>query len=223
MNQTPWKYIIFNIFIGLMLVCGYFSTAGLHFQAIDFQIDSKKSKASYEKLKEEERRLTLIAEISRAEALFNKIKLNNLIEEQLSEIKNKVQSINIESNYKMLMADQYQEQARTQLFYVFVASILLIIISGIIGNLNRSLLLGQPISVRFSQISDFLFSGKNQKEVFEPIVADWQEEYFEALSKKEMRKARWINVRYTYAFLAAMWMKSPIGDLIEFVIKIAKP
>ena len=71
-------------------------------------------------------------------------------------------------------------------------------------------------------ISSFFYSPKNQKEVFEPIVTDLQEEYFEAVFKKEIWKARWINVRYTYAFLAAMWMKSPIGDLIEFVTKIAK-
>lgn len=72
-------------------------------------------------------------------------------------------------------------------------------------------------------LTNFLFSPKHNKDVFQPIVADWQEEYLEALFKKETWKARCINVRYTYAFLAAMWQKSPIGDLIEFVIKIAKP
>jgi len=71
-------------------------------------------------------------------------------------------------------------------------------------------------------ISTFCFSSKNNEEMFKPIVADWQEEYFEALFKKEIWKARWINVRYTYAFLGAMWQKSPIGNLIEFVSKIAK-
>ncbi len=73
-----------------------------------------------------------------------------------------------------------------------------------------------------NSFSEFCFSKKNNKEVFTPLVADWQEEYFEALFKKENWKARWINVRYTYAFLTAMWQKSPIGDLIEFVVKIAK-
>jgi len=53
-------------------------------------------------------------------------------------------------------------------------------------------------------------------------VADWDEEYFEALSNKEIWKARWINMRYTYAFIIAIWQKSPIGDLIEFIRKIAK-
>jgi len=79
-----------------------------------------------------------------------------------------------------------------------------------------------PLHIKFSIFSNFLFSNKNQKEVFEPIIADWQKEYFEALSKKEIRKARWINVRHTYAFLIAMCQKSPIGDLIEFISKIAK-
>ena len=73
------------------------------------------------------------------------------------------------------------------------------------------------------KITEFLFSAKIQKEIFEPITVDWHEEYFEALFKKEIWKARWMNMRYTYAFFAAMWQKSPIGDLIEFVNKIAKP
>lgn len=77
-------------------------------------------------------------------------------------------------------------------------------------------------SYKLLKITNLFYSDKTQKEVFHPIVADWQEEYFKALYKKEIWKALWINVRYTYAFLAAMWLKSPIGDLIEFVIKIAK-
>ena len=32
-----------------------------------------------------------------------------------------------------------------------------------------------------------------------------------------------INLRNTYGFIIAIWQKSPIGDLIEFVVKIAKP
>ena len=79
-----------------------------------------------------------------------------------------------------------------------------------------------PTNVKLLMICRFFYSANNQKEVFEPIAADWQEEYFEALFKKEIWKVRWINVRYTYAFFAAMWQKSPIGDFIEFISKIAK-
>lgn len=75
---------------------------------------------------------------------------------------------------------------------------------------------------RFSNVTGFRFSAKTQTEVFQPIAADWQEEHFEALFKNEIWKARWINVRYAYAFLAAMWMKSPVCDVIEFVMKVAK-
>lgn len=78
------------------------------------------------------------------------------------------------------------------------------------------------INIEFSYIIRFLYSNKTQRDVFEPITADWQEEYFEALFRKEIWKARWINVRYIYAFLIAMWQKSPIGDLIEFVRKFAR-
>lgn len=88
--------------------------------------------------------------------------------------------------------------------------------------ISLSLKVYSPPSSFLQKITSFVFSVKTQKEVFEPTIADWQEEYFEALFKKEIWKARWINVRYTYAFLGAMWQKSPIGDLIEFVSKIAK-
>jgi len=89
-------------------------------------------------------------------------------------------------------------------------------------SMNLSLMALMHCASNFLKISNFLFSTKTQTEVFVPIGADWQEEYFEALFKKEIWKARWINIRYTYAFLVAMWQKSPIGDLIEFIIKIAK-
>jgi hypothetical protein len=75
---------------------------------------------------------------------------------------------------------------------------------------------------KYLNITSFFYSPRTQKEIFEPIIADWQEEYFEALSKKETWKSRWINVRYTYAFLGAMWQKSPLGNLIEFISKLAK-
>ena len=87
---------------------------------------------------------------------------------------------------------------------------------------NPNYIYSKSIIWRLFKVNSYLFSSKTNKEVFEPIVADWQEEYFEALSKKEIWKARWINGRYSYAFVLAMWQKSPISDLIEFVIKIAK-
>ncbi len=71
-------------------------------------------------------------------------------------------------------------------------------------------------------ISSFFYSPKTQKEVFEPIVAEWQYEYFEDLRNKRFGRAKCTNLRWTYHFIAAMLQKSPIGDLIEFISKIAK-
>ncbi len=71
-------------------------------------------------------------------------------------------------------------------------------------------------------ISSFLYSVKNQKEVFEPIVAEWHFEFFEDLKKGRVLKAKWTNIRWTYHFLVAMLQKSPIGDFIEFIRKLMK-
>jgi len=89
------------------------------------------------------------------------------------------------------------------------------------NNISRKKIISPPGLHLFS-IVDFFYSPKTVKEVFKQTLDDWHEEYFEALFKKEFLKARWINVRYTYAFFAAMWQKSPIGDFIEFISKIAK-
>ncbi|HEY0461542.1 MAG TPA: hypothetical protein VGC97_20565 [Pyrinomonadaceae bacterium] len=79
-----------------------------------------------------------------------------------------------------------------------------------------------PLGYKFLKITAFLYSTKTQKEVFESIACDWNEEIFNALKKNKDANLFMINARNTYAFLAAMWQKSPIGDLIEFVVKIAK-
>jgi hypothetical protein len=52
-------------------------------------------------------------------------------------------------------------------------------------------------------------------------MAEWDEEIFEALNKNKDANLFIINVRNTYGFIVAMCQKSPLGDLIEFVRKIA--
>ncbi|CAN5286187.1 hypothetical protein BH20ACI1_BH20ACI1_06570 [soil metagenome] len=103
---------------------------------------------------------------------------------------------------------------------IFYVDTIMLIIKLLVNNSANAV--DSLISIKLLVICKFLYSAKTQREVFEPIIADWQEEYFEALFKKEIWKARCINMRYIYAFFAAMWQKSPIGDLIEFVRKFAK-
>jgi hypothetical protein len=71
------------------------------------------------------------------------------------------------------------------------------------------------------KISAFLFSQKAQKEIFLTAMAEWDEEIFEALKKDKDANLFMINVRNTYGFIMAMWQKSPLGDLLEYVRKIA--
>jgi hypothetical protein len=66
-----------------------------------------------------------------------------------------------------------------------------------------------------------LFSAKTQKEIFKPAIAEWDEEIFEALKQNKDANLFMINVRNTYGFIMAMWQKSPLGDLLEYVRKIA--
>jgi hypothetical protein len=66
------------------------------------------------------------------------------------------------------------------------------------------------------------YSLKTKETVFDPIRADWQDELAEAKQKREVWKAVQINIRYSFAFVAAMLLKSPLGDLIELVRKIAR-
>lgn len=51
------------------------------------------------------------------------------------------------------------------------------------------------------KLTRILYSQKKQKEIFEPIITDWWIEYLDALDEKNVWKARWINVRYIFAFL----------------------
>jgi hypothetical protein len=63
---------------------------------------------------------------------------------------------------------------------------------------------------------DFFYAPKTVSEVFEQIVANWREEYYEALKKKRGLKARWINVRYTYRFMLAMGLSKVFSVIKSF-------
>lgn len=82
--------------------------------------------------------------------------------------------------------------------------------------------LSAPYRYKLLKLSELLFSDKTQKEIFLQIMADWNEEIYETLKDKKESSLFMINSRNTYTFILAMWMKTPIGDLIEFIRKFAK-
>jgi hypothetical protein len=55
-----------------------------------------------------------------------------------------------------------------------------------------------------SRLADFLCSRKTKREIADPIIADMQFEYYEALSAHRKAKAAWIRVRGCFAFFHAL-------------------
>lgn len=74
---------------------------------------------------------------------------------------------------------------------------------------------------RLLRIATLLYSGKTVEEVFKQAVGDWREDYFDAVSSGDKTRARIVNIRGRYTFLKMMILRSPIGDLLEIIRKIA--
>lgn len=68
---------------------------------------------------------------------------------------------------------------------------------------------------------EFLCSPKTVEKIFRPLIADWQYEIFEALKAKRIWKARWISLRYRWAFLMALG-PSRLWAVVEKVAGIVK-
>lgn len=76
--------------------------------------------------------------------------------------------------------------------------------------------------ILFWEIPNMFYSPRTKETVFEPLKSDWQRELYEARLRNQTWKAFEINIRYSFAYFSAMIQKSSIGDLIEFVRKIAR-
>lgn len=241
MRKKSWNYLFFLFIFALTVAGCFFIAIEFYYYSTHHEISAKKIKERREELRIEKQKLKLSREIvyspMEMRELAREINRSNWMQGELnSKYRDKLNNIDrqisrVETNSfwlyeewrdNVIMAKKYQTYSKVLLIFS-----LLIIVIGIIYLLFKStdvkaFPLKQSMFSRFAHITNFFFSRRNQKEIFEPIIADWQEEYFEALSKNEIWKARWINVRYTYAFLGAMWQKTPFGDLIEFISKIAK-
>lgn len=78
------------------------------------------------------------------------------------------------------------------------------------------------IDLKILKFSRKLYSEEITKLCFEPLIADWKNEYSEAVSQNRNWKAYCISVRYAYAFVSAMFQQSWLGRLIEFIQKPIK-
>jgi len=68
---------------------------------------------------------------------------------------------------------------------------------------------------------DFLFSKKSVDQIFQPIIADMQLEYFDALSEDRMWKARWVAARGYGTFWYALVLHT-LGSLARLAIPTLK-
>lgn len=69
----------------------------------------------------------------------------------------------------------------------------------------------------FLSFVDFFYSSRTVETIFQPLVADWRNEYFEALMKQRKWKARWISIRYRYSLIQVIGL-----EIVSVIIKILK-
>lgn len=86
-------------------------------------------------------------------------------------------------------------------------------------NIWESQHVSSPPGTRLLKVADFFFSPDTVKLTFEPLVADWRQEYFDALNGYRFWKARWIYIRYYWYFAKAFGL-SKILNLIKGLIGI---
>jgi hypothetical protein len=78
------------------------------------------------------------------------------------------------------------------------------------------------IFLNLLEITQFLYSSKNQQSIFEQMIGDFQEEYYEAIENKQEFDTELLFRTYLIHFLISMWLKSPLEDFMEFIKKIIK-
>lgn len=76
------------------------------------------------------------------------------------------------------------------------------------------------IDLKILKFSQKFYSEETRKLCFEPIIADWKKEYSESISQNKNWQARWISIRYVYAYLSAMMQQSRFGRLFELLRKL---
>ncbi len=64
-----------------------------------------------------------------------------------------------------------------------------------------------PPETQLVRIASFLFSSIEIERIFEPIIADWHEEYFQAYNAGRILKATLISLYYRYKLAQTMGLK----------------
>lgn len=113
-------------------------------------------------------------------------------------------------------------------FFAFSRAYMYLRSKGYGDNLLRSIAesrcrtsLQRPPGARLRIVSEFFFSRRTYKEVFEPTIRDLFDEYCEALTDNRPWKARWVQIRGYWSFWSAVFAQMPISA-VKVVYKIWK-
>ena len=104
----------------------------------------------------------------------------------------------------------------------FWASKLLYIVNSI-RNIYQLRRIKKPPGNFLNCAAEFLFSKKNYKHIFQPLISDMREEYYEALAEGRTLKAKWINASYWCTFFITIVLHgfSSVLKVIEKIKKLA--
>lgn len=76
----------------------------------------------------------------------------------------------------------------------------------------------RPPGYRELGLISFFVSPQKIENVYEPIIADWNVEYYEALSKsKPVIRVFFIRVRYMYALISALGLDAIVKKAVSFL------
>jgi hypothetical protein len=92
------------------------------------------------------------------------------------------------------------------------------------GRSNRDIKhqIRRPPGAKLLDLVDFLFPLKTVERTFKPFIADWQYEYFEALKQSRTKKARWISIRYRFAFACTFIKAMGLSKMFSLFKQISK-
>jgi hypothetical protein len=113
----------------------------------------------------------------------------------------------------------YRGEARYQAFgeaYIGFAKSIVAVFCWIVSKK-----IANPPGHNLLKTADFVFPARFLDFVVRPLIFDMREEYFQALSQSRIWKARWVRVRGTYCFFAAIGLDRVLA-FVSFFIKAWK-
>jgi len=219
----------------MLVVSGSFFAARFHFISWDFAMRNSRLRKALDDLDADKRDLLLLQGKYDYKSLSGLISGGELeergrLEGRLAQVEASILVMRDSLEYGSAAEAWYETSARAIVIaFTFILSIIvgLLFYAGLwsskvpVDGKSRPIIKTAPFSL-LSRFASIAFSAKDQTEIWNPLWSDWQDEYFAAIQEKAVWKMRFVNLRYTYSFLAIIVQKSPVGDLIGLIVKFGK-